>query len=573
MGENDVQTGSERYFTLKSKVLLILVGVFALYGAVDYAIQRFIIFPSFLRLEQYEAEQNLERSVQAIKREIHHLDSLCHDWSAWDDTYDFVVSLSEEYIKSALVVSSFTNNNLNLIYLCDIKGNVVWGKIRDLKTGEKMHLPNFSEDALPKSHPLFTYVSVKKPLEEMSVAGILVTGHGPMLVASRPILNSNNEGPIRGSLIMGRFLNDDIVKTLANQTRVDFKILSGKTGLLPDNIKESHWQADEYKYPVKKGDNDYLLIYAPFPDISGDTAFWIRTKIPRKIIKKGVVAIQYALMSILTTGIGVLIVMVLLLQKTVLGPITRLTNHILLIRKNRDFSIRLSMNRKDEIGTLASEFDRMLEQIEMQTDELAKLNENLKSDIVKRMEVEEALQKANQELQTIANIDGLTQIANRRRFNEFLDQQWKQMRRDKKILSLVLCDIDFFKLYNDTYGHQPGDDCLQAIAQVISRNLKRPSDLAARYGGEEFAMILPDTNPVGAFHLAEKIRKEVQDLKISHARSPIYQYVTLSLGVYSVIPNQKFSLEALIEAADRALYEAKNQGRNRSVLKTGVWPH
>ncbi|MCP4353549.1 MAG: diguanylate cyclase [Desulfobacterales bacterium] len=573
MHGNEVQADSERHFTLKSKVLLILVVIFALYGAVDYAIQRLIIFPSFLRLEQYEAEQNLERSVSAIKREIHHLDSLCHDWSAWDDTYDFAVSLSHEYIKSALVLSTFTNNRLSLIYICDTKGKVLWGEIRDLKTGKKMHLPDFPEHAFPKNHPLFTYASVKKPPEEMSAAGILVAGQVPILISSRPILTSDNKGPIRGYIIMGRFLNDDIVKTLASQIRVDFGILPGKNGLLPDGIKKTDPQIGEYKYLFKKADKNYLLIYAPFPDINGGTAFWIKTKIPRKIIKKGVIAIQYALMSNLAAGLIVLTVMLLLFQKTIIGPVTRLTNHILLIKKNRDFSIRFSMNRKDEIGALAGEFDRMLEQIDMQTRELAKLNENLKSDIAKRMEVEEALQKANQELKTIANVDGLTQIANRRRFDEFLDMQWKQMRRDKKILSLILCDIDFFKLYNDTYGHQPGDDCLRSVAQVIYRNLKRPSDLAARYGGEEFAMILPDTNPVGAFYVAEKIRKEVQELRISHARSPIYQYVTLSLGIYSVVPNQRSSQELLIETADMALYEAKKQGRNRSILKTGLWPH
>lgn len=189
-------------------------------------------------------------------------------------------------------------------------------------------------------------------------------------------------------------------------------------------------------------------------------------------------------------------------------------------------------------------------------------------DNTERKKAEMELQKANQELERIATIDGLTQIANRRQFDKCLTQEWKRMRREQTPLSLILCDIDFFKLYNDAYGHQMGDECIRTVAQAIRRSVKRPADLAARYGGEEFAVILPNTNAEGAVLLAENIRKAVQHLKIIHARSPVSGYVSLSLGVASIIPFQEFAPETLIEMADKALYEAKKHGRNRVILKT-----
>lgn len=188
-------------------------------------------------------------------------------------------------------------------------------------------------------------------------------------------------------------------------------------------------------------------------------------------------------------------------------------------------------------------------------------------DITSRKRAEVALEKANRELQRLSVLDDLTQVANRRRFDEALNDEWQRLSRDREPLSLIFCDIDYFKLYNDTYGHQAGDDCLRAVADTISANCQRPGDFVARYGGEEFIVILPNTEAEGAVHLAEDIREEIGRLKIPHMRSQVSRYITLSLGVSCVFPCADITPESLIGAADKALYEAKNQGRNRTVLK------
>lgn len=174
-----------------------------------------------------------------------------------------------------------------------------------------------------------------------------------------------------------------------------------------------------------------------------------------------------------------------------------------------------------------------------------------------------ALKKANQELERLANLDGLTEVANRRRFDEYLSRNWQEMQQQQAPLSLILCDVDYFKLYNDKYGHQAGDDCLKKIAKAINNAVSPGESLVARYGGEEFAVVLPATDMVGAKAVAVAIRRQVALLKMVHEDSQVSPYVTLSMGVASIIPNHRFSPKQLLLQADNALYKAKQHGRNR----------
>lgn len=184
----------------------------------------------------------------------------------------------------------------------------------------------------------------------------------------------------------------------------------------------------------------------------------------------------------------------------------------------------------------------------------------------KLLQLSTELQKVNKKLEKIALQDGLTGLANRRLFDETLEKEFKRSKRKQTELALIMADIDNFKAYNDTYGHQEGDQCLKKIAAVLEENAKRASDLAARYGGEEFAIILPDTDLEGASKLAENIRKKIIDLKIEHKNSNTHEYVTVSFGV-SKIDNiaevNEQLIKDFIKTADDALYQAKENGRNR----------
>ncbi|PQJ95796.1 serine/threonine protein kinase [Chromatium okenii] len=174
------------------------------------------------------------------------------------------------------------------------------------------------------------------------------------------------------------------------------------------------------------------------------------------------------------------------------------------------------------------------------------------------------LQKANDELLKLAHLDGLTRIANRRSFDSYLATEWERHFRSQEPLALIMIDIDFFKLYNDSYGHQGGDDCLIQVAQTLAKVPQRAADFVARYGGEEFAVVLPNTDAQGALVIAENLNKQINLLALPHKASKVSDHVTLSLGVASLIPCVNFNAERLIADADEALYRAKNQGRNQA---------
>ncbi|MGI0479293.1 AAA-like domain-containing protein [Geminocystis sp. CENA526] len=177
------------------------------------------------------------------------------------------------------------------------------------------------------------------------------------------------------------------------------------------------------------------------------------------------------------------------------------------------------------------------------------------------------LQAENEALKELVNIDSLTKVASRRYFNEILQIEWNRNMRENSLLSLILLDVDYFKIYNDTYGHPMGDICLGKVADGIKKALKRSGDLVARYGGEEFAIILPKTNQIGAISVAENVRNTINSLQIEHINSQLNEkIVTVSLGIATIRPQKNTSVNILIDQADRALYEAKRRGRNQCYL-------
>ncbi len=187
---------------------------------------------------------------------------------------------------------------------------------------------------------------------------------------------------------------------------------------------------------------------------------------------------------------------------------------------------------------------------------------------IQQAQLYQRLEQANQELQRLATLDGLTHIANRRHFDDYLAQEWQRGIRNQAPLALIMADVDFFKAYNDHYGHQAGDDCLRRVAAVLEHTVRRPADLAARYGGEEFALILPNTDLAGAQKVAEQLLLDIANKHIAYPDSPIADQLTLSLGIVSLVPSTDLAISTLIAIADAALYKAKQDGRDRYCLYT-----
>jgi diguanylate cyclase (GGDEF)-like protein len=176
----------------------------------------------------------------------------------------------------------------------------------------------------------------------------------------------------------------------------------------------------------------------------------------------------------------------------------------------------------------------------------------------------EKLTHSNEHLVHLAEIDPLTQVFNRRYMDRFLNAEWKAHLQNAKALSVLFIDVDFFKQYNDTYGHGAGDRCLSSVAQTLKQNIRIERDMVARYGGEEFAVVLPHTDCKEARHIAERIMEDIRQLDITHSASNVADALTVSIGIATMVPNDLLSEEAILDIADAALYDAKRKGRNRS---------
>jgi len=382
---------------LRSKAALIFFGILIVYGAADYAVHRFVVLPGFVSLERDEARKDLERVVEALRGEIHHLNTFCSDWAEWDDTYEFMISRSNRYIGSNLVPSTFTDNNINIIYFVDTHGRLVWGG-EYYPEAERLISPiAFEKGALPGKHPLVSDQKRFKKLCQGPACGVVSTDKGPMLVAAQPVLTSEGKGPGHGTLIMGRRLDDRLLKTLMSRSKVLFSIQPAGAG---SSIGQARKTRAVYpsgtQFLPEEQEPSHLVVRTVFPDVTGDSAFLITAKVPRSISLKGHETTRYATLLGFVSMLLVLLIMLFVLRRTIIRPIIELKNHAFSIGKTGDLSARVSIDRRDEIGLLGLEFNRMTERLQERSDRLEELNRELKRDIEKRVRAEEALRASEE---------------------------------------------------------------------------------------------------------------------------------------------------------------------------------
>ncbi|MEW6236511.1 MAG: CHASE4 domain-containing protein [Candidatus Omnitrophota bacterium] len=342
--------------SLRTRISVIVLSTLVLFAVIVYGIQKSILYPSFLNLERNEAQQDIDRCAGALDREIHHLDLYAYDWAAWDDTYRFVEDANKEYLQSNLNTPTFTDSRTNLIYIFNNEGKVVFGKIIDLETEEPIEIAEFPTGQWPSSHPLLGHKDL-----DSAFTGIYMTQAGPCLIASRPIITSKDEGPIKGTLIMGRLLTASIIETIREQTRVDLQLWPIRENQAPVEAKDiPNFLTPQNPYYVLERNADFLWIYTSYSDIQKNPALLLRADIPRTISQKGRASLSFALFSLLAAALAVLIIIWQWLNRTVVKPLGQLANHATSIGRSGDLAARLETNRRDEIGLLTQEFNQMV---------------------------------------------------------------------------------------------------------------------------------------------------------------------------------------------------------------------
>ncbi len=344
---------------LRTKVLLVLSGVLALSVALNYGVVRAIVFPSFAELERTEAQRNLQRVQRAIQSELTHMDNTAQDWAHWTDTYQFIGGEYPGFVESNLMYETFPGIDMTLMNFYDSKGTLVWGKAYDLETEQEIDLREFSPESLTAAHPLIAHQTI-----DGQAHGVMMTERGPVLVVSRPILTNDKQGPIRGALVMARLLDEGRLDKLRQQVNVDFRVWSVTEDSLPDEHQGilRRLTSGGQPFAIERGEH-LLTAYSVLTDVRGAPVLLMQVETPRDITAIGVRTINVALIGIVIAGTIAMLVMLVVFRRVVTNPLSRLTDHILLIGHTNDLSERLSIKRDDEIGIFAREFDSMLERL------------------------------------------------------------------------------------------------------------------------------------------------------------------------------------------------------------------
>lgn len=346
--------------SIRTKILLLLAGVFAAYMGAAHTVQSFVVFPSFRSLERDEAAQDQDRCLEAIQRELQLLSYALNDWASWDDTYQFIVDENEAYKKANLITTMFSNNHINFVGFYDLNGRAVWTGAYDYSTDVPMTFEAFSQPSLDLKNPVFNIKDMNGAVE-----GTMLTEHGPMLVVSRRILTTDNQGPMRGTMVRGKLLDEKQIKSIAGRTHVDMDLLRIPGQTLPAEaaaaLTELSSGAALSMHEIEEG--KALRVYSVLNDISGAPALLMTSRIPRDISARGRTAMNVATASDLAAGLAILLLIWASLQRIVVGPLTRLTNHAIAVGQSDDLSNPIAMRRRDELGTLANEFDHMMQSL------------------------------------------------------------------------------------------------------------------------------------------------------------------------------------------------------------------
>ncbi len=524
--------------TLQKRLLLIILLGFTLAAIFMFALLQYVILPTYNRIELAIAQKDLRRAKKAIHNEINHLNSGCHNWSSRDETYEYILNKNRTFEKSNLIVDTYVHANFDMLYILDKKGNMIWGKVFDTKSQQEIKSTKEQNDL----QELAEYLVVKASQEE-EVQGVVRTELHTLLIVIRKVLKSDESGTYVGWMIMGRFLTPLEIDRIALQCQVPFSLIDVEDNHSP-LVKRLRTLAEKEDYPIYSTvGNSTISSHVLLFDLLDNPSFLLSTDFEREISSEGREHGYYAIIISILIMLIILFCIMFILQKGILNPLQFLLQHMREIVDNGDYSLRISETEGAmEIVTLAKEFNLLVDKVDQQTTKLAEL----------------AVQ------------DGLTGLHNRRSFDVTLENEWERLQRVEESLCLILCDIDFFKAYNDTYGHQAGDIALINVAQALEESATKPTDFVARYGGEEFVIILANTSAKGGAIVAERIREHLLSYRLPHSASEVADYITISCGVAAIIPTKESKGQQLLESADKALYRAKKAGRNGVVIGENI---
>ncbi len=345
--------------SLRSQINLLLTGLSVLFVAASYGVQTLVVMPAFKRLEQQQSLRNARRCIEAVNRDVDNLSNFVNDWAAWDDMWNYVKDHNRAFQETNLTDNTFSVAHVNFICILDDQRNVVWCEARNLKTLEPLAVSALQARLQDEQNE---YTCLEKISD--SRKGIELTESGPLLLSSRPIVTSKREGPIRGTMIMGRFLDASEIAGLADRMQVALHAWLVNDPQMPVDVRNQlAVLRNREGASCEAASADTLYAYSILEDTHGESALVFRLEMPRAITKQGLASARIATVCGLFGGVITLVAMGVVLQWRLISPLQQIAAHAVRVGRCDDLKARLRINRRDEIGTLANELDRMVEQI------------------------------------------------------------------------------------------------------------------------------------------------------------------------------------------------------------------
>ncbi len=343
----------------KKTILLVLTTLLGLV-AVLYVFLSSVIIDEFRELERETTTRNVNRVTEAVNADIEKLDLTAIDWAKWDDTHEFIIDRNQDYIDTNLVPQTMNDLEINLFAFIDLDGEIVYGHGYDLENQIQTDIPQSILDKLTRNNKLLTHTDT-----DSSTTGMLHVPEGTMIISSRPILTSGGEGPINGTLIMGRYINDSVVEGLGDQTKLDLTYHPVDDESLPSDFEESlkYLSKDDNIY-LKVVDEDNIAGYTMFNDIYGVPALLFKINVVREVYKEGLQTLQYLLASLGIVGFSFIVLILILLERMVLNPILRLSRDVRGIGSTGNLAVRVLSRGKDEIASLGGMINWMLDKLQ-----------------------------------------------------------------------------------------------------------------------------------------------------------------------------------------------------------------
>ncbi|MCH7910239.1 MAG: diguanylate cyclase [Candidatus Hydrogenedentes bacterium] len=359
--------------SLRVKVELALFLVVGSVVGLTYTIQRFVVLPDLNPYEEKVAQKDMLESIDALRSEVSRLNTFCVDWSRGVDIINYVREAGRDDAVVDITLDDLAKSSLSLVFVLDDDGNVVWGKVIDSGSRQEIELAEFPKDRWDRSHPLLNRMA-----SGVSIRGVMLTEAGPMLVSSNPITDPMTMTS-SGSLVLGRRLDERFLSSIFENTSFAFRVWPVTDPSLPEEeakiIEEITHRGLSHVTHVS---DDMFRVYAVFPDIHGKPALMLRSDVNRNVLAKAYEAMQLGLLIQVGVALAALVVLIVLFRRSVMNSLTELTNHVIRIGKTNDLSARLNFKRDDELGVLATEFDRMVAQLEEDLDRRTRIEEALR---------------------------------------------------------------------------------------------------------------------------------------------------------------------------------------------------